>query len=117
MYAGLRQSAQTFGAIVGATIAAATFRLSGSNYIATFALSAIPAAVALLVVTVVGSSPSLLNETSKDLKQGQQIRIGTSFGFDGALLRSKRQQLLRAVGHPGNLVVTMVSTMQAGLQK
>ena len=51
--AGLRQSAQTFGAIVGASIAAATFRFSGSNYIATFALSAIPAVVALLVVTLV----------------------------------------------------------------
>jgi MFS family permease len=38
--------------MVGASIAAATFRLSGSNYIATFALSAIPAAVALVVVTV-----------------------------------------------------------------
>lgn len=50
---GLRQSAQTFGAIVGASIAAATFRFSGSNYIATFALSAIPAVVALLVVTLV----------------------------------------------------------------
>ena len=41
--------------MVGASIAAATFKLSGSNYIATFALSAIPAAVALLVVTVVGT--------------------------------------------------------------
>jgi hypothetical protein len=51
--AGLRQSAQTFGAIVGASIAAATFRLSGSNYIATFALSAIPAAIAFLVVSLV----------------------------------------------------------------
>ncbi len=51
--AGLRQSAQTFGAMVGASIAAATFKLSGSNYIATFALSAIPAVIALCVVTVV----------------------------------------------------------------
>ena len=39
--------------MVGASIAASTFRLTGSNYIATFALSAVPAVIAFLVVTVV----------------------------------------------------------------
>lgn len=54
--AGLRQSAQTFGAMVGASIAAFTFRLTGSNYIATFALSSVPALVALMVVTLVSAA-------------------------------------------------------------
>ena len=65
--AGLRQSAQTFGAIVGASIAAATFRFSGSNYIATFALSAIPAVVALLVVTLVSRKTCLSDVSAAEL--------------------------------------------------
>lgn len=43
--------------MVGATIAATAFFLSGSNYIATFALSALPAATALAVVFWVRCPP------------------------------------------------------------
>jgi hypothetical protein len=45
--AGLRQAMQTFGGLVGATVAGLTFRLSGSNYILTFAMASIPAVIAL----------------------------------------------------------------------
>lgn len=55
---GVRQASQTFGALVGATIAATTFKLSGSNFIMTFALSALPAATALAVVFWVRPSPT-----------------------------------------------------------
>ncbi len=41
------------GLLLVALIAAFTFKLSGSNYILTFALSALPAAVALVVISVV----------------------------------------------------------------
>ena len=50
---GLRQALGTFGALVGSAIAGIAFNLSGRNYILTFALSAIPAAAALLITTAV----------------------------------------------------------------
>ena len=53
--AGLRQATSTFGALVGATVAGLAFKLSGSNYVLTFALSAVPAFLALLLVTAVRS--------------------------------------------------------------
>ena len=56
MFAGLRQATSTFGALVGATVAGLAFKLSGSNYVLTFALSAIPAFLALLLVTAVRSA-------------------------------------------------------------
>ncbi len=55
-FAGLRQATSTFGALVGATVAGLAFKLSGSNYVLTFALSAIPAFLALLLVTAVRSA-------------------------------------------------------------
>lgn len=51
--AGLRQALATCGALVGSAIAGLAFNLSGKNYILTFALSAIPAAFALLITTAV----------------------------------------------------------------
>lgn len=50
---GLRQALATFGALVGSAIAGIAFNLSGRNYILTFALSAVPAAAALLITTAV----------------------------------------------------------------
>lgn len=49
----LRQSLATFGALLGASTAALAYSLSGRNYIATFALASLPAAMALVLVTVV----------------------------------------------------------------
>ena len=46
----LRQSMATFGALFGAAVAAAAFKLSGQNYVATFSLAAVPAVVALSLV-------------------------------------------------------------------
>jgi hypothetical protein len=46
----LRQATSTLGMLVGATAASLAFNLSGRNYVLTFALSAIPAALALLLV-------------------------------------------------------------------
>lgn len=48
----LRQSMATFGALVGAASAATAYKLSGQNYIATFALAAVPATLALGLVSV-----------------------------------------------------------------
>lgn len=50
---GLRQALATLGALVGSAIAGIAFNLSGRNYILTFALSALPAAAALLITTAV----------------------------------------------------------------
>ncbi|KAL6785187.1 hypothetical protein ACKKBG_A02795 [Auxenochlorella protothecoides x Auxenochlorella symbiontica] len=47
----LRQSMATFGALVGAASAAAAYKLSGQNYVATFALAALPATLALVLVS------------------------------------------------------------------
>ena len=44
--------------MVGATIAATAFHMTGSNYVATFALSALPAACALAIVYWVLNPPS-----------------------------------------------------------
>ena len=60
--AGLRQALATFGALLGSAIAGLAFNLSGRNYILTFALSAIPAAVALVITTAV-NAPSLLQDS------------------------------------------------------
>lgn len=46
----LRQSMATFGALVGAAAAAAAYQLSGKNYVVTFAMAAVPATFALLLV-------------------------------------------------------------------
>ncbi|KAK9866106.1 hypothetical protein WJX84_003968 [Apatococcus fuscideae] len=47
----LRQALATFGALVGSAIAGIAFNLSGRNYILTFALSTVPAVIALLITT------------------------------------------------------------------
>lgn len=46
----LRQSMATFGALFGAAVAAAAFKISGQNYVATFSLAAVPAVIALSLV-------------------------------------------------------------------
>ena len=43
----------TFGALLGASVAGLAFKLSGSNFILTFALASIPALASLLLVTAV----------------------------------------------------------------
>eukprot|EP00798_Chlamydomonas_sp_ICE-L_P027969 gene27969-8851_t len=45
---GLRQSLATAGMLIGSTIAAVTFTLTGQNYIATFAVAMIPPLLALI---------------------------------------------------------------------
>ena len=52
-HAGLRQTLATFGALLGATVAGIAFKLSGQNFIATFALATIPAGVALFITSAV----------------------------------------------------------------
>lgn len=46
----LRQSLATAGALLGGGVATLAFKLSGGNYVLTFALACIPAVVALLLV-------------------------------------------------------------------
>ncbi|KAK9839281.1 hypothetical protein WJX81_005580 [Elliptochloris bilobata] len=46
---GLRQAMATAGALVGASIAGLAYKLSGQNYILTFALATIPATIALVI--------------------------------------------------------------------
>lgn len=55
--------------MVGATIAATAFFLSGSNYIATFALSALPAATALAVVFWVRCPPCPVHSIARNRTQ------------------------------------------------
>lgn len=43
----------TFGALLGASVAGLAFKLSGSNYILTFALSSVPALASLLLISAV----------------------------------------------------------------
>ena len=59
MPAGLRQATSTFGALLGASVAGLAFKLSGSNFILTFALSSVPAIAALLIVTAVCLVPTV----------------------------------------------------------
>jgi MFS family permease len=47
----LRQSMATFGALLGAGAAAAAYQLSGKNYVLTFAMAAIPATLAMVLVS------------------------------------------------------------------
>lgn len=47
----LRQSMATFGALFGSGAAALAYKLSGNNYVLTFALSAVPAVFALALVS------------------------------------------------------------------
>ena len=49
----------TFGALLGASVAGLAFKLSGSNFILTFALASIPALASLLLVTAVRNSSIL----------------------------------------------------------
>lgn len=46
----LRQSMATFGALFGAAVAAAAYKMSGQNYVVTFAMAGVPALVALTLV-------------------------------------------------------------------
>eukprot|EP00889_Picochlorum_renovo_P002821 jgi/Picre1/29851/NNA_005233.t1 len=46
----LRQSMATFGALFGAAVAAAAYKVSGQNYVVTFAMAGVPALVALTLV-------------------------------------------------------------------
>ena len=48
---GLRQALATAGALVGSAIAGLAYKLSGQNYVLTFALAAAPAAAALVLTT------------------------------------------------------------------
>ena len=49
----------TFGALIGASVAGLAYQLSGHNYIATFALSTVPAAAALLLTVSVSTCLAL----------------------------------------------------------
>ncbi|KAK9849389.1 hypothetical protein WJX84_005290 [Apatococcus fuscideae] len=64
----LRQALGTFGALVGSAIAGIAFNLSGRNYILTFALSAIPAAAALLITTAAFGNKSATAEAKEKSK-------------------------------------------------
>ena len=55
----------TFGALVGASVAGLAFKLSGQNYIVTFALATAPAIAALLLtISVRGSQKRFLQQLS-----------------------------------------------------
>ena len=65
----------TFGALVGATVAGLTFRLSGQNYIATFALSTVPALAALLLTISVRPTAAVLLPRYQKSPQADDIII------------------------------------------
>ena len=61
---GLRQALATTGALLGSAIAGLAFKLSGQNYVLTFALAAAPAA-ASLVLTVGAFGPMAAESAAK----------------------------------------------------
>ena len=79
----LRQSMATFGALVGAAAAAAAYKLSGQNYVATFAIAALPAILALsLVVYAFGGSPADASEKAgsrKEASEGDEDQVQLTF--------------------------------------
>jgi hypothetical protein len=82
--AGLRQSMATFGALVGAAAAGLAYNLSGRNYVATFALSAVPATAALLLVAYAFSGRQAEQEAAqkaaKDAKAAAAAAGGAELG-------------------------------------
>ena len=64
---GLRQALATTGALLGSAIAGLAFKLSGQNYVLTFALAAAPAAAAL--VLTVGAFGPMAAESAAKKKQ------------------------------------------------
>lgn len=70
----LRQSMATFGALFGAAVAATAYKLSGQNYVVTFAMAAVPAMVALsLVVFAFSTSPSHTKEEGDSDRQEKEV--------------------------------------------
>lgn len=69
----LRQSMATFGALVGAGAAAAAYQLSGKNYVMTFALAAVPATMALvLVVFAFGGAKGAADAAAKAAREASE---------------------------------------------
>ena len=64
---GLRQALATTGALLGSAIAGLAYKLSGQNYVLTFALAAAPAAAAL-VLTVGAFGPMAAESAAKKKK-------------------------------------------------
>ena len=64
---GLRQALATTGALLGSAIAGLAYKLSGQNYVLTFALAAAPAAAAL--VLTVGAFGPMAAESAAKKKQ------------------------------------------------
>lgn len=62
----LRQSMATFGALFGAAVAATAYKVSGQNYVATFAMAAVPAVIALSLVLFAFGSIKQVEDIPKD---------------------------------------------------
>eukprot|EP00887_Chlorella_sp_A99_P003453 scaffold7.g3453.t1 len=93
----LRQSAQMMGGLAGSLAAAQAFRLSGGRYPLTFALSVVPAAVALLLAVA-----AVRRRSTADRKRAQAAAsAGNGAGPDaasGLALLPKARALLGALG-------------------
>jgi hypothetical protein len=65
----------TFGALAGSGIAALAYKLSGQNYVMTFALSAVPATIALVLVVFAFGG---MNETGSATPKAAKANAGAS---------------------------------------
>eukprot|EP00884_Botryococcus_braunii_P019483 jgi/Botrbrau1/6218/Bobra.0109s0013.1 len=91
---GLRQSLATAGALVGSAIAGLAFRLSGQDYILTFALATIPAALALLI-TVSAFAP-MADSQSAAKKKAKELAADGPAGSPPTL-KEKLSALAKAL--------------------
>ena len=65
----------TAGALVGASIAGLAYKLSGQNYILTFALATIPATMALVITCTVGASSTCEHALCRSILISGMCRI------------------------------------------
>lgn len=93
----LRQSMATFGALLGSAIAGLAFRLSGSNYILTFALSAIPASAALLLVTTAFGKGATAADAANKKKRKDAADKAAADGIEELSLGQKAKAFLKAL--------------------
>lgn len=90
---GLRQALATTGALLGSAIAGLAYKLSGQNYVLTFALAAAPAAAAL-VLTVGAFGPMAAESAAKKKQAAADEAAAVAAGevFLDLLSRAKRAE-------------------------
>lgn len=95
----MRQSLATAGALVGSAIAGLAFRLSGQDYIVTFALATIPAALALLITVSAFSPMADSQSAAKKKARGKGLGFGDAVASCAFFVCSPCGRCLAFLGH------------------